>query len=100
MGLFEPMHLIVILVIALVIFGPGKIGDLGGSLGRAVRDFKKAMHEETPPAAAQAPEVQPAAPRPELAQPASAEPASPTAAMAREDAPVHDAPVGPAAKTA
>ena len=44
MGLFEPHHLILILVIALIIFGPGKIADLGGSLGRGVRDFKKAMY--------------------------------------------------------
>ena len=48
MGLFEPHHLILILVIALIIFGPGKIADLGGTLGRGLRDFKKAMHEETP----------------------------------------------------
>lgn len=52
MGLFEPHHLILILVIALIVFGPGKIGDLGGTLGRGLRDFKKAMHEETPPAPA------------------------------------------------
>ncbi len=49
MGLFEPHHLIVILVIALIIFGPGKIGDLGGTLGRGIRDFKKAMSEEPTP---------------------------------------------------
>lgn len=49
MGLFEPHHLIIILIIALVIFGPGKIGDLGGSLGRAVRDFKKSMNEDPAP---------------------------------------------------
>ncbi|WP_300161006.1 twin-arginine translocase TatA/TatE family subunit [Solidesulfovibrio sp.] len=98
MGLFEPMHLIVILVIALVIFGPGKIGDLGGSLGRAVRDFKKAMHEETP--SAPPAEASPAAAQPELMQPAAATPAPPAAAMAREDAPTHDAPAGAATKTA
>jgi len=45
MGLFEPQHLVIILIIALVIFGPGKIAELGGSLGRGVRDFKKAMAE-------------------------------------------------------
>lgn len=44
-GLFQPMHLVIILIIALVIFGPGKIGDLGGSLGKAIRGFKKAMDE-------------------------------------------------------
>ena len=57
MGLFEPIHLVVILAIALVIFGPGKIGDLGATLGRSIRDFKKAMNEETP--TAPSPAVQP-----------------------------------------
>ena len=41
-GLFQPMHLLLILVIALIIFGPGKLPELGGSLGKAIRDFKKA----------------------------------------------------------
>jgi sec-independent protein translocase protein TatA len=50
MGLFEPHHLIIILIIALLIFGPGKIAGLGGTLGRGLRDFKKAMNEESPPA--------------------------------------------------
>jgi len=49
MGLFEPQHVVLILLIALLIFGPGKLADLGGSLGRSVRDFKKAMEEPEPP---------------------------------------------------
>jgi sec-independent protein translocase protein TatA len=44
-GLFQPMHLIVILIIVLVIFGPGKLGDIGSSLGKAIRGFKKSMEE-------------------------------------------------------
>jgi sec-independent protein translocase protein TatA len=46
-GLFQPAHLIIILVIALVIFGPGKLSEVGGSLGKAIRGFKKAMSEPT-----------------------------------------------------
>lgn len=42
MGAIEPGHLIVILVIALLVFGPGKVGELGGTLGRAVKDFRDA----------------------------------------------------------
>jgi len=38
-------ELLVILVIALIIFGPGKLPELGGSLGRAIKNFKKAIHE-------------------------------------------------------
>ena len=38
-------ELIVILVIALIFFGPGKLPDLGNSLGKAIRGFKRAMDE-------------------------------------------------------
>ncbi len=34
-------ELLVILVIALVIFGPGKLPEIGGALGKGIRDFKK-----------------------------------------------------------
>lgn len=44
-GLFQPMHLLVILLIVLIIFGPGKLGDLGSSFGKAIRGFKKEMDE-------------------------------------------------------
>ena len=39
------MHLLIILVIALIVVGPSKLGDVGGQLGRGMRDFKKAMSE-------------------------------------------------------
>jgi sec-independent protein translocase protein TatA len=42
-GLFQPMHLLIILVIVLVIFGPGKLPELGSGLGKSIREFKKAM---------------------------------------------------------
>ena len=44
-GLLQPMHLIIILVIVLIIFGPGKLPELGSSIGKAIRGFKKAMEE-------------------------------------------------------
>jgi sec-independent protein translocase protein TatA len=44
-GLLQPMHLIIILVIVLIIFGPGKLPELGNSIGKAIRGFKKAMEE-------------------------------------------------------
>jgi sec-independent protein translocase protein TatA len=46
-GLFQPTHLLIILVIALVVFGPGKVTDVGSSLGKAMRGFKKSMSELT-----------------------------------------------------
>ncbi len=44
-GLLQPTHLIVIMLIVLVIFGPGKLPELGNAIGKAIRDFKKAMAE-------------------------------------------------------
>ncbi len=50
-GLFQPMHLILILVIVLIIFGPGKLPELGAGLGKSIREFKKAMKEGQEPTA-------------------------------------------------
>ena len=44
-GLLQPMHLILILIIVLIIFGPGKLPELGASIGKAIRGFKHAMNE-------------------------------------------------------
>ena len=46
---FGPTELIIILVIIIAIFGAGKIADLGGSLGKGVRDFKEAVKQESAP---------------------------------------------------
>ena len=40
-GLLQPTHLMIIMVIALIVLGPGKLGDLGGQLGRGMREFKQ-----------------------------------------------------------
>jgi sec-independent protein translocase protein TatA len=45
-GIIEPWHLVVILIIALVIFGPGKLGDVGGQLGRGIKEFRTSMSVE------------------------------------------------------
>jgi len=42
-GLFQPMHLLIILAIALVIVGPGKLPELGKALGKSIQGFKKAI---------------------------------------------------------
>lgn len=44
-GLLQPMHLLLILVIVLIIFGPGKLPQIGSGLGKSIREFKKAMSE-------------------------------------------------------
>jgi sec-independent protein translocase protein TatA len=39
-------ELLVILVIALVIFGPSKLPQIGSGLGKAIRDFKKGVSSD------------------------------------------------------
>jgi len=43
-GLFRPLHLLVILAIAIFIFGPKKLPELGKGLGEGIRGFKEALH--------------------------------------------------------
>ncbi|MEJ2010490.1 MAG: twin-arginine translocase TatA/TatE family subunit [Acidobacteriota bacterium] len=42
-GLLEPTHLFFILIIVLIIFGPGKLPELGRGLGKGIREFKGAI---------------------------------------------------------
>ena len=55
--LISPSHLLLLLVIVLVIFGPSKLGDVGSALGRAIRDFKREMNPDTQPTAQTKPVV-------------------------------------------
>ncbi|HEY6253523.1 MAG TPA: twin-arginine translocase TatA/TatE family subunit [Candidatus Angelobacter sp.] len=45
-GLAQPMHLLVLLFIAILFFGPSKLGDFGKGLGDGIRHFKSALKEE------------------------------------------------------
>jgi sec-independent protein translocase protein TatA len=49
-GLFQPIHLLVIAGIALLVFGPKKLPELGKGLGESIRGFKSAMAETGQPA--------------------------------------------------
>jgi len=42
-GLFQPMHLVFIMIIVLILFGPGKLPELGKGLGKGIREFKDAI---------------------------------------------------------
>ena len=46
LGALQPMHLILILVVALVVFGPSKLPELGSSLGKGIREFRKASKDD------------------------------------------------------
>ncbi|HEV2728445.1 MAG TPA: twin-arginine translocase TatA/TatE family subunit [Terriglobales bacterium] len=45
-GLFQPMHLLLIFGIALLVFGPKKLPELGKGIGEGIRGFKSAMKAE------------------------------------------------------
>lgn len=53
-GLFQPTHLLIIFGIALLVFGPKKLPELGKGIGEGIRGFKAAMRpdEEKPASAA------------------------------------------------
>jgi sec-independent protein translocase protein TatA len=80
-----PVELIIILVIALIVIGPGRLPDVGAALGKSIREFRKASSDITdaarvdtsplPPAAAAPAPTAPVAP-PVTTQP-SAAPAAP-----------------------
>jgi sec-independent protein translocase protein TatA len=40
-----PLELVIILVIALLILGPGKLPDVGAALGKSIREFRKASSD-------------------------------------------------------
>jgi sec-independent protein translocase protein TatA len=48
-GLFQPMHLLVILIICMLVFGPKKLGELGKGLGEGIRGFRDALKGEPAP---------------------------------------------------
>ena len=45
-GLFQPTHLLVIFFIALLVFGPKKLPELGKGLGEGIRSLKEGMKEQ------------------------------------------------------
>ncbi|NLI91761.1 MAG: twin-arginine translocase TatA/TatE family subunit [Peptococcaceae bacterium] len=45
-GFITPTTAVIVLVIALIIFGPGKLPELGKALGKGINEFKQASNEE------------------------------------------------------
>ena len=45
-GLFQPTHLLVVLFVALLVFGPKKLPELGKGLGDGIRSFKESMRDK------------------------------------------------------
>ena len=87
-----PGELILILIIALVVLGPGKLPDVAASLGKSVREFRKAASDVTDAARLDAPAPAPAA----SAAQAQADAPAPAPAAAPAPAPAAE-PAAPAA---
>jgi sec-independent protein translocase protein TatA len=78
-----PLELIIILVIALIVIGPGRLPDVGAALGKSIREFRKASSDITEAARVDTSPLPPAATAPSAApaptpQPPSASPTSTT----------------------
>jgi len=48
-GLFQPIHLVIILAIILIVFGAGKLPEVGGGLGRSITEFRKGVKDGSTP---------------------------------------------------
>jgi sec-independent protein translocase protein TatA len=63
MGWTQPSHIVIILVIALLLFGGKRLPEIGRSLGHGMREFKDAVTgNSTPEPAETQPELPPAEP--------------------------------------
>src|SRR5437763_7895077 len=91
MGGFSPIHIILVLVIIVLLFGAGRVSNLMGDVARGSKSFKKGMAEEDEPARRIADE-RPLDARP-IAPPPPADPGHPAATPV----PPAAAPVPPAA---
>jgi sec-independent protein translocase protein TatA len=49
MGALQPGHLLVILLVVLIIFGPGKMAGIGSQLGRGIREFRESTEGKDEP---------------------------------------------------
>ena len=62
MGYLQPWHIIVLLAIALLLFGGKRLPEIGKSLGHGMREFKDAVTGNSPPDSEPQPELPPAEP--------------------------------------
>ena len=84
MPTLSPVHLIIILIIALIVIGPGKLPEVGAALGKSIKEFRKAASDITDSAHTEA--------APIAAATAAVAPAAPIAPVAMAPAPVAMAP--------
>ncbi len=81
----QPLHLIVILVVALLIFGPSRLPEIGRAMGKTIREFQSATKEATQGLTQELSEKPVASPAAPVASPAA--PATTTVAEAKQEEP-------------
>ena len=92
-----PLELIVVLVIALLVLGPGKLPDVGSALGKSIREFRKAASDVEDAARLEAPPPAPPAPSaPVASAPAAVPPVAAPAAPVASGNPVAPTPAAAA----
>jgi len=90
-----PLELIVVLVIALLVLGPGKLPDVGSALGKSIREFRKAASDVEDAARVDTPAPVAPTPAPVASAPAAAAPVAAPAAPTASGNPVAPAPAAP-----
>ena len=61
MGSLSPIHWLIVIVIVLLVFGPGRLAGVGKGLGEGIRSFKKGLNDE-------AEDDKPATPKPQITE--------------------------------
>jgi sec-independent protein translocase protein TatA len=95
MGLDNPLHIALLVVLLLVVFGAKRLPEMGRSIGTGMREFKDSISGDSTPSLTQATQ-QPLAPAQSTAVQAPAPVHAPAAPPAAADAPVAGPPAGPA----
>lgn len=55
MDIFSPIHIILLLIVALLVFGPKRLPEIGSGLGKSIREFRQSMNNMTAPKDSESP---------------------------------------------
>jgi sec-independent protein translocase protein TatA len=61
MGSLSPVHWLLVIVVALLLFGPGRLAGVGKGLGEGIKSFKKGLNDDES-------DDKPAAPKPQITE--------------------------------
>jgi len=86
----SPIHLVIVLIIALIVIGPGKLPEVGAALGKSIKEFRKAASDITDSAHTEAAPI--AAATAAAVAPAAVAPAAVAAPVYAAAAPVYASP--------